>query len=228
VEEGLRVSDVMVDRGRRTEVMRACVLSAVLPLALFAAGCTRRAEPGPNDAAPSAPAAALPARATLECLTIEAPAGTTKGGGVAGGLAFHGAKRMRAGTITYEPAFTVSTLAAEGGDSTAIHDELMATFKNDYVAVMHGAKGLHGLQIADLQPPKSTPALVAGLPGHAWQVDSIGSFNDDHVPWRGFSMSAVFENRAYIVTAGAALSNVGEMKPLAERYFASIRFDGCK
>jgi hypothetical protein len=202
---------------------------SVLAAALLAAGCSRRAEPTPTDTSThgSASASASPERASLECLTVEAPAGSTKAAAVGGGLAFHGAKQLRSGTVSYDPAFTVSTQAAEGSDANAVRDELMTTFTAQFAQVIHGASRADGFQAGDLQPPKSTPARVAGLPGHAWQIDSVATFNGERLPWRAFSMTTVHKNRVYVVTAAAALSNVGELKPIADRFFGSMRFDGC-
>ena len=41
-------------------------------------------------------------------------------------------------------------------------------------------------------------------------------------------MSTIFRDRVYVETAAAALSNIGELKAIADRYFATIRFDSCK
>lgn len=221
MEEGLRVTDV--------KMRAAPSMLFVLAAALLAAGCSRRAEPTPGDASPhgAASASASPERASLECLTVEAPAGSTKAAAVGGGLAFHGAKQLRSGTVSYDPAFTVSTQAAEGSDANAVRDELMTTFTAQFAQVLHGASRADGFQASELQPPKSTPARVAGLAGHAWQIDSVATFNGERLPWRAFSMTTVHKDRVYVVTAAAALSNVGELKPIADRFFASMRFDGC-
>ena len=209
--------------------MRALTLTAIVVTALVATGCSRRAEPAASEAAPhaSSSAPAAPERAGLECLTVEAPPGSTKAGGVGGGLAFHGAKQLRSGTVSYDPAFTVSTQAAEGSDANAVRDELMTTFTTQFSQVLRSASRADGFQASELQPPKSTPARVAGLPGHAWQIDSVATFNGERLPWRAFIMTTVHKNRVYVVTAAAALSNVGELKPIADRFFASMRFDGC-
>lgn len=202
-------------------------LVASLTLLAPAFGCSRKAElaPQPTDAA----AAIAPAeRGLIECLSIEGPAGSTKGAAVGGGLAFHGAKQLHAGTVAYDPAFTVTTQAAEGADANAVRDELMTSFTNDYTQAMRTASRSGGFQASDLKPPRVTSAPVAGLPGHAWQIDSVAAFNGERLPWRAYSMTTVFRDRVYVVTAAAALSNVGELKPLADRYFASIRFDACK
>lgn len=210
------------------KTMRALSSLTLLPL-LLAVACTRHEEPGPADASASAPAsAASTARATLECLSIEPPDGSTKGGGVGGGLAFRGSKKLRSGTVSYEPAFTVSTQAADGSDSNAIRDELMKSFTAQYEQAVQTATGSDGLRVSDLQPPRSAPQPVAGTRGHAWQIDTIATFNGERLPWRAFSMTTVYKNRVYVVTAAAALPNVGELRPLADRYFASMRFDGCK
>jgi hypothetical protein len=224
VEEGLRVADVTTMRARFFDT--ACVL---LTTAVFATACTRHAEPAPGDASVNATASGASAeRATLECLSIEPPDGATKAGGVGGGLAFHGSRKLRSGTVSYEPAFTVSTQAADGSDSSAIRDELMKAFTAQYEQAKESAAGSDGLRVSDLQPPRSTPQPVAGTRGHAWQIDTIATFNGERLPWRAFSMTTVYKNRVYVVTAAAALPNVGELRPLADRYFASMRFDGCK
>ena len=144
-----------------------------------------------------------------------------------GGLAFHGAQQLRSGTVSYDPAFTVSTQAAEGSDASAVRDELMTTFTTQFSQVLRSASRADGFRVSDLQPPKSTPASVAGLPGHAWQIDSVATFNGERLPWRAFSMTTVHKDRVYVVTAAAALSNVGDLKPIADRFFSSMRFDGC-
>jgi hypothetical protein len=210
----------------------ALVVAAAISVA-FAAGCSRRSEPTPSDASPRGSAASTdsgsPGRASLECLTVEAPPGSTKAAAVGGGLAFHGAKQLRSGTVSYDPAFTVSTQAAEGSDANRVRDELMTTFTEQFAQVLRSASAskADGFQASDLQPPKSTAARVAGLPGHAWQIDSVATFNGERLPWRAFSMTTVHKDRVYVVTAAAALSNVGELKPVADRFFASMRFDGC-
>jgi hypothetical protein len=224
VEEGLRVADVKTMRTRSF----VTALLRLMP-ALFAVACTRHEEPGPADAnASTGPSAASAERATLECLSIEPPDGSTKGGGVGGGLAFHGSKKLRSGTVSYEPAFTMSTQAADGSDSNGIRDELMKAFTAQYEQAVKSAAGSDGLRVSDLQPPKSAPQPVAGTRGHAWQIDTLATFNGERLPWRAFSMTTVHKNRVYVVTAAAALPNVGELRPLADRYFASMRFDGCK
>ena len=207
-------------------------LVSLVSVAIFANACSRHPEPTPTDtastdAASSASKSGAPERSQLECLTIEAPEGSTKSGGVGGGLAFRGSKKLRAGTVSYEPAFTVSTQAAEGSNSNAIRDELMKSFQEQYAAAVESAAGTT-IRAADLEPPKSVPQLVAGTHGHAWQIDTIATFNGERLPWRAFSMTTVYRDRAYVVTAAAALPNIGELKPLADRYFASMRFDGCK
>jgi hypothetical protein len=207
--------------------MRAHSFAAVVLPALFAvAACSRPAEPAPGDAAASVPTSTE--RAALECLSIEAPEGSTKAGGIGGGLAFHGSKKLRSGTVSYEPAFTVSTQAADGSNSNAIRDELMKSFTEQYEQSLRSVAGSDGLRASDLQPPKSSPQPVAGTRGHAWQIDSIATFNGERLPWRAFSMTTVYKDRVYVVTAAAALPNIGELKPLADRYFASMRFDACK
>jgi hypothetical protein len=170
----------------------------------------------------------VPERGVIECLSIQGPAGATKAAGVGGGLAFRGAAQLRSGTVSYDPSFTVTTQAAEGANVNAVRDELLASFTKDYSAVMRTASRMNGFQASDLQPPRVTPSPVAGLPGHAWQIDSIASFNGERLPWRAYSMTTVFRDRVYVVTAAAALSNVGEMKPIADKFFSSIRFDACK
>ena len=208
----------------KTNAAPACLL-----FALLAAACSRHAEPAPSDAAPSTTTPADRAtaeRASLECLSIEAPEGTTKAGGVGGGLAFHGAKKLHAGTVSYEPAFTASTLAADGSNSNTMRDELMKSFTEQYDQTVQSAGDT--TFASSLQPPQSVPQPVAGTRGHAWQIDSIATFNGERLPWRAFSMTTVYKNRAYVVTAAAALPNVAELKPIADRYFASMRFDACK
>lgn len=200
-------------------------------LSLGGLACSnRKSEPaGSSPGAPDASAAdAAPERGIIECLSIEAPAGSTKAAGVGGGLGFRGAKQLRSGTVSYDPSFTVTTQAAEGANLNAVRDELLASFTKDYSAVLRTASRTGGIQASDLQPPRVTPSPVAGLPGHAWQIDSIASFNGERLPWRAYSMTTVFRDRVYVVTAAAALSNVGELRPIADRYFASIRFDVCK
>ena len=225
MEEGLRVTNVKTtNRSMHARSFAAVLLPALL--AALAVGCSRRSEPGPEDAAPRV--SASPERAALECLTIEVPEGSTKSGGVGGGLAFHGAKKLRADTVSYEPAFTVSTQAADGNNSNTIRDDLMKSFSEQYEQALRSAAGNDGLRVSDLQPPKSAAQPVAGTHGHAWQIDSIATFNGRRLPWRAFSMTTVYRDRVYVVTAAAALPNVGELKPLADRYFASMRFDGCK
>ena len=201
--------------------------AAALP-ALLAVACSRSAEPAPNNAAPRGPAPESSERAALECLTIEAPVGSTKAAGVGGGLAFNGAKKLRSGTVSYEPAFTVTTQAADGNKSDVIRDELMTSFNAQYAQAIQSATGSDGFRASDLQPPKSTPQPVGGTRGHAWQIDTIATFNGERLPWRAFSMTTVYRDRVYVVTAAAALPNVGELRPLADRYFASMRFDACK
>ena len=210
--------------------MRAIgALRALVSLAILVSACSRHPEPTPSDAAPSVSSAStVPAdRAQLECLTIEAPEGATKSGGVGGGLAFHPSKKLRAGTVSYEPAFTVSTQAAEGSNSNTIRDELMKSFQEQYDQALRSAAGTD-IRPSDLEPPKSVPQPVAGTHGHAWQIDTIATFNGERLPWRAFSMTTVYRDRVYVVTAAAALPNIGELKPLADRYFASMRFDACK
>ncbi|MEA2751407.1 MAG: hypothetical protein QOI41_5550 [Myxococcales bacterium] len=204
------------------------IAAVVLPLYFCGAlACSRPSEPAPTS---DASAAANPAtgRAALECLTLEAPPGSTTTGGVGGGLAFTGSQKLRSGTVSYEPAFTVSTQAADGNDSNVIRDDLMRSFTEQYAQTIRGSTGASGIQPSDLQPPKSTPQPVAGTRGHAWQIDSVATFNGERLPWRAFSMTTVYRDRVYVVTAAAALSNVGELRPLADRFFASMRFDGCK
>lgn len=210
----------------KTNGALAFLLSVVAPL--LAGACSRHAEPAPTpaDAAPSPATTGSADRASLECLSIEAPQGTTKAGGVGGGLAFHGGKKLRAGTVSYEPAFTVSTQAADGSNSNAIRDELMKSFTEQYDQTVRSAGDTSFA--SSLQPPQSVPQPVAGTRGHAWQIDSIATFNGERLPWRAFSMTTVYRDRAYVVTAAAALPNIGELKPLADRYFASMRFDACK
>ena len=213
----------------RTPLAALVALSAILALA---SACSRHAEPTPtpNDAAPSvtnATTASAPERASIECLTIEAPEGSTKSAGVGGGLAFHGSKKLRAGTVTYEPAFTVSTQAADGSTSKTIRDEMMKSFQEQYDQAVRSAAGTE-IRATDLEPPKSTPQPVAGTHGHAWQIDTIAVFSSERLPWRAYSMTTVYRDRVYVVTAAAALPNIGELKPLADRYFASMRFDACK
>lgn len=208
-------------------MLRTSSVTLLAALSLGAAGCSnRKAEPAPGDAPPDASAATE--RASIECLSIEAPAGGAKVGGLGGGLAFRGQKQLRSGAVSYEPSFTVTTQAAEGANVGAVRDELLANFTKDYAAVMRTASRTGGLQPTDLQPPRVTPAPVAGLPGHAWQIDSIATFNGERLPWRAYSMTTVFRDRVYVVTAASALSNVGELKASADRYFSSIRFDACK
>lgn len=204
------------------------VLLALVVLATPACA-NRKSEPTGSSASTSTSAeAAAPERGVIECMSIEAPAGSSKAGGVGGGLSFRGKKQLRSGTVSYDPSFTVTTQAAEGANLEAVRDELLASFTKDYSAVMRTASRTGGLQPSDLQPPRVTPAPVAGLPGHAWQIDSIASFNGERLPWRAYSMSTIFRDRVYVVTAAAALSNIGELKPTADRYFATIRFDACK
>ena len=209
-------------------------LRIVVSFAIVVSGCSRHAEPAPTDAAPSVSSASSASSAStsgdrpqLECLTIEAPEGSTKSAGVGGGLAFHGSKKLRAGTVSYEPAFTVSTQAAEGSNSNTVRDELMKSFQEQYDQAVRSAAGTD-IRPTDLEPPKSVPQPVAGTHGHAWQIDTIATFNGERLPWRAFSMTTVYRDRVYVVTAAAALPNIGELKPLADRYFASMRFDGCK
>jgi hypothetical protein len=234
VEEGVRVTDVKTNASMPTRPL----VAALLPV-LLAVACSRGAEPAPNDAAPrgplpasasaSASASAERERAALECLTVEPPEGSTKAGGVGGGLAFNGAKKLRSGTVSYEPSFTVTTQAADGNNSNVIHDELMTSFNAQYAQTIQSATGADGFRPSDLQPPKSTPQPVAGTRGHAWQIDTIATFGPrERLPWRAFSITTVYRDRVYVVTAAAALPNVGELKPLADRYFASMRFDACK
>jgi hypothetical protein len=219
VEEGLRLADLMT---------RPLVTWLALFL-LGGLGCSnKKSEPAATATSTDASADAGPQRGQIECLTIEAPPGSTKAAGVGGGLAFHGAKQLRSGTVSYDPSFTVTTQAAEGANVNAVRDELMESFRTDYAAVMRTASRTGGFQASDLQPPRVTSSPVAGLPGHAWQIDSVASFNGERLPWRAFSMTTVFRDRVYVVTAAAALSNIGEMKPIADRYFSSIRFDACK
>jgi hypothetical protein len=198
-------------------------------LALASAGCSnKKSEIAPSATREDASASAAPERGTLECLSIAGPQGSTKAAGVGGGLAFRGATQLRSGTVSYDPSFTVTTQAAEGATVNAVRDELLASFTKDYAAVMRTASRAGGFQPSDLQPPRVTPSPVAGQPGHAWQIDSIASFNGERLPWRAYSMTTVFRDRVYVVTAAAALSNVGEIKPIADKFFSSIRFDACK
>ena len=218
MEEGVRIAHVMT----RTLVTMIALLS------LGGVGCSnKKAELGPAAVA-DASVDAGPERGQIECLTVEAPYGSTKAAGVGGGLAFRGAKQLRSGTVAYDPSFTVTTQAAEGANLNAVRDELMESFRKDYAAMLHEASRTRGLLVSQLQPPRVTSSPVAGLPGHAWQIDSVASFNGERLPWRAYSMTTVFRDRVYVVTAAAALSNIGEMKPLADRYFSSIRFDACK
>ena len=208
----------------------------ILALSVLLVGaCSRHAEPTPtassSDAAPGASGAtngnAAPQRVSIECLSVEAPEGSTKSAGVGGGLAFHGSKKLRAGTVSYEPAFTVSTQAAEGNSSNTVRDELMKSFQEQYDQAVRSAAGTD-IRPTDLEPPKSAAEPVAGTHGHAWQIDTIATFNGERLPWRAFSMTTVYRDRVYVVTAAAALPNIGELRPLADRYFASMRFDACK
>lgn len=202
-------------------------LLTLLVLAVPACG-NRKSEPTGSSQGTSTVVDAAPERGTIECMSIEAPAGATKAAGVGGGLSFRGAKQLRSGTVSYDPSFTVTTQAAEGANLDAVRDELLASFTKDYSAVLRTASRTGGFQPTDLQPPRVSPAPVAGLPGHAWQIDSIASFNGERLPWRAYSMSTIFRDRVYVVTAAAALSNIGELKSIADRYFATIRFDACK
>lgn len=204
------------------------VLSLVLALLALVACGNKRSEIAPAASSQvSSDAGPVSQRGTIECMSIEGPRGATKGAGVGGGLAFHGAAQLHAGTVAYDPSFTVTTQAAEGANVNAVKDELMASFSRDFAAVLRTANRTGGFQASDLQPPRVTPAPVAGQPGHAWQIDSIASFNGERLPWRAYSMTTVFRDRVYVVTAAAALPNIGELKPLADKYFASIRFDAC-
>ena len=212
----------------RTLSTRVTLASLVTVAGLAGLGCSnKKAELGgaaPTDASADAGAE----RGQIECLTIEAPYGSAKVAGVGGGLAFRGAKQLRSGTVSYEPSFTVTTQAAEGANLNAVRDELMESFRKDYAALSHEANRTGAVQVSALQPPRVTSSPVAGLPGHAWQIDSLASFNGERLPWRAYSMTTVFRDRVYVVTAAAALSNIGEMKPIADRFFSSIRFDACK
>jgi hypothetical protein len=196
---------------------------------LASMACSKdKAEPSPSGAGSRSRAGERVAtdRAALECLTVEAPAGSAKAGQV-GGLTFQGVAKLRAGTVEYAPAFTVSTQAAEGGSSNSVRDEMLTAFKADFAQVLRSAGPRDGLRTAGLQPPRATPTTVAGQPGHTWQVDSIATFNGERLPWRAFSVTAVYRDRVYVVTAASALANVAELKPLADRYLASVRFDAC-
>jgi hypothetical protein len=202
-------------------------LRFLVPCLALCACSNRKSELAPQaatDAAVDAPVA----RQRLECLTIEGPPGSTTGAATGGGLAFHGAKQLHTGSVAYDPAFTVTTQAAEGADTNAVRDELLKSFTDDYLQTMRTVNRTGGLSAAALQPPRVTAAPVAGQPGHAWQIDSVASFNGERLPWRAYSMTAIFRDRVYVVTAAAALPNIGELKPIADRYFASIRFDACK
>jgi hypothetical protein len=214
----------------RAPVTGVTVVAAFALLLAPALGCSRKAEIAPQPATDAAAdvRAVSTERGHIECLSIDAPAGSTKGAGRGGGLAFHGAKQLRAGTVSYDPAFTVTTQAAEGADVDAVRDELMTSFTQDFAVVMRTASRTGGFQASDLKPPRVTAAPVAGRPGHAWQIDSVASFNGERLPWRAYSMTTVFRDRVYVVTAAAALENIGDLKPIADRYFASIRFDACK
>ncbi len=207
--------------------MTRTLLPLVALLSLAGVACSNK-KSEPTASASQTDASAAPVRGLIECLSIEGPAGSTKASSVGGGLAFRGATQLRSGTVSYDPSFTVTTQAAEGASVDAVRAELLESFTKDYSAVLHTASRTGGFEPRDLQPPRVTPAPVAGLPGHAWQIDSIATFNGEHLPWRAYSMTTVFKDRVYVVTAAAALSNIGEMKPIADRYFASIRFDGCK
>ena len=209
---------------------RVAFVALLAVLSLGGLACSnRKSEIGPG-APPEAGAStsAAPQRGVIECLSIDAPAGSTKAAGVGGGLAFRGATQLRSGTVSYDPSFTVTTQAAEGAQLNAVRDELMESFRKDYAALLRTANRTGGVKVSDLEPPRVTSSPVAGLPGHAWQIDSIASFNGERLPWRAYSMTTVFRDRVYVVTAAAALSNVGEMKPIADKYFASIRFDACQ
>ncbi len=208
--------------------MPRCFVVLLAPLVLTLLACAnRKSEPTGSSQGASTSADAAPQRGAIECMSIEAPAGSSKVAGVGGGLAFRGAKQLSSGTVSYDPSFTVTTQAAEGANLDAVRDELLASFTKDYSAVMRTASRTVGFAPSDLQPPRVTPAPVAGLPGHAWQIDSIASFNGARLPWRAYSMSTIFRDRVYVVTAAAALSNIGELKSIADRYFATIRFDAC-
>jgi hypothetical protein len=201
---------------------------------LAALGCSKdKPEPSPTGASSSSQsrsangaADSARERATLECLTVEAPRGSTKAGRV-GGLSFQGLAKLHAGTVEYAPSFTVSTQAAEGGSSNSVRDEMLTAFRADFAQVLRSAGPRDGLRTAGLQPPRATPAVIAGQPGHSWQVDSIAAFDDERVPWRAFSVTAVYRDRVYVVTAASALANIADLKPLADRYLASVRFDAC-
>jgi hypothetical protein len=214
--------------GARVGSLAVLVCLASLASVTSVACSKDKPEPSPGGAASQTPAGerAATERVALECLTVEAPAGSTKAGQV-GGLAFQGLAKLHAGTVEYAPAFTVTTQAAEGGNSNSVRDEMLTAFRADFAQVLRSAGPRDGLRTAGLQPPHATPSNVAGQPGHSWQVDSIATFNGERLPWRAFSVTAVYRDRVYVVTAASALANVAELKPLADRYLASVRFDGC-
>ena len=189
VEEGLLVADVSGHPHDTNDTNARHIARASLCLGGLACS-NRKSEIAPSSSSHAASDAttAAPERGIIECLSIEAPAGSTKAAGVGGGLAFHGAKQLRSGTVSYDPSFTVTTQAAEGANLNAVRDELMASFTKDYSAVLRTASRTGGIQVSDLQPPRVTPSPVAGLPGHAWQIDSIASFNGERLPWRAYSM----------------------------------------
>jgi hypothetical protein len=214
---------------RHAPMTRSFILIA---LGLTGLACSNRKSevtPTASARASSDPIAdAAPERGTIECMSIEAPPGSSKAAGIGGGLSFRAGKQLRSGTVSYDPSFTVTTQAAEGAKVDAIRDELLATFTKDYAAVLRTTSRTGGLPPSELQPPRVTASPVAGLPGHAWQIDSVVSFNGERLPWRAYSMTTVFRDRVYVVTAAAAMTNIGELKASADRYFASIRFDVCK
>ena len=118
-------------------------------LVLAAPACAnRKSEPTGSSQGASTSADAAPERGVIECMSIEAPAGSAKAAGVGGGLSFRGAKPLRSGTVSYDPSFTVTTQAAEGASLDAVRDELLASFTKDYSAVMRTASRTGGRSTA--------------------------------------------------------------------------------
>ena len=114
---------------------------AVAVLALCPSACSsRKADIAPAGPADGGAAVAAPIeRATIECVSIEAPVGSKKAASAGGGVAFYGGQKLRAGGVAYAPSFTLNTQAAEGSDANAVRDELMASFTKEFAQVMRTA-----------------------------------------------------------------------------------------
>ena len=184
----------------------------------------------------SATAAPRSARVTLHCLTVDTPArakqkpGTLPPEATAEGIdkiAFVG-DRVQADKVEYTPELTVTTTPANDETADSFRDGLLQTFQENYDEVMRLAAPEGGFKVSDLQPPKVTATKIGGIVGHRWQIDTIATFEGHRVPWRALNLTTVYRGRAYVVTAAGAIVNSADLKPIADRFLASVRFDACR